>query len=176
MIKKLIFFFIKLLVIFFVLMVLLVKLAGCALDKFIDYTSGEGTGSGEGLAEGLEGILNSNTIDLSKVQDYLSNLGIEINGEDIEKKVVDILYKYCDKEEIDELVNNIKSNVAEGQVTIPEYTEELLNKVLNVIENPNITTYDKNVLTSFIEGTDLSSINNDQLISRIQELNINGNN
>ena len=168
MIRRLVFFMLKMLAIFFILMVLVINLAGCALNKFIDYTNEIDVSS--------ESFLDSNIINYDKIQEYLSKVGIDIKNTDIEQKVLDILYRYFDKEEVDELVRNIKENAAEVEGRdISKYTEcieKLYGKILELIDNSDVAYIDKEVLISFLKGADISELQNEEMLNRLRELQI----
>lgn len=88
-----------------------------------------------------------------------------------ENVILEILYDYYTKEEIDILIQNINSeSIDNGKYIFSVHAEELLEKVVIILENENITIGDKKILEDFILQVDLTELKNSKLKTRIDSV------
>lgn len=90
-----------------------------------------------------------------------------------EQKVLNLLYEYYGQEEVEELYKNAENNsINDGKYVISEYSEELLDKILQLIEKEPINAEDKGMLVDMLGQIDLQTLNNTQIENRLQSIGI----
>lgn len=89
------------------------------------------------------------------------------------QRTLTLLFEYYDKEEIEELYKNAENNsINDGKYVISEYSEELLDKILQLIEKEPINAEDKGMLVDMLGQIDLQTLNNTQIENRLQNIGI----
>jgi len=89
------------------------------------------------------------------------------------QRTLTLLFEYYGKEEIEELYKNAEnSSIKDGKYAISEYAEELLDKILQLVEKEPISAEDKAMLVDMLEQMDLQTLNNRNIEKRLQNLDI----
>ena len=89
------------------------------------------------------------------------------------QRTLALLYEYYGKEEMEELYKKAEnSSIKDGKYAISEYAEELLDKILQLVEKEPINVEDKTMLVDMLGQMDLQTLNNKNIESRLQNLNI----
>lgn len=90
-----------------------------------------------------------------------------------EQKILNLLYEYYSKDKIDELMENAeKYSNKSGRYEISKYQEELLDKLLTLIESKSISNEDKTMIIDILGQVDLKPLNNEKIEERLQNINI----
>lgn len=89
------------------------------------------------------------------------------------QRTLTLLFEYYGKEEIEELYKKAENNsIKDGKYVISEYSEELLDKILQLVEKEPINAEDKGMLVEMLGQMDLQTLNNKNIENRLQNLNI----
>ncbi len=93
--------------------------------------------------------------------------------QETEQKILNLLYEYYGQEEIENLYKKMEENsIKNGEYAVSEYAEEMLDKLLTLVESKPISNDEKTMLIDIMEQMDLESLNNIQIEKRLQSVGI----
>lgn len=89
------------------------------------------------------------------------------------QRTLTLLFEYYGKEEIEELYKNVEnSSIKDWKYAISGYAEELLDKILQLVEKEPINADDKAMLVDMLGQMDLQTLNNKDIEKRLQNLDV----
>lgn len=123
-----------------------------------------------------ENMYSQDNIAEPSLETYDMNDGELMRYNELQEKTqrtLTLLFEYYGKEEIEELYKNAENNsIKDGKYVISEYSEELLDKILQLIEKEPIKAEDKGMLVDMLGQIDLQTLNNKNIENRLQNIGI----
>lgn len=90
----------------------------------------------------------------------------------MEKAIIEGMYKYYDKEYVDFVVERSENSIKEGEetATAQKEREEMIDMIVTTLEKGDIKEESSNAIKYFLESADLNFIENESLKTRIRNL------
>ncbi len=92
--------------------------------------------------------------------------------EDMVQAIIDGMYENYDKEYVDYVVERSEKTIGKDEETLLKEREELIDMIITSLEKGNITEESSNAIRKFLGLADLDFIQNENLKSRLRNLEI----
>ena len=86
--------------------------------------------------------------------------------------IIDGMYENYDKEYVDYVVERSEKTIGKDEETLLKEREELIDMIITSLEKGNITEESSNAIRKFLGLADLDFIQNENLKSRLRNLEI----
>lgn len=118
--------------------------------------------------------LNSTTIPQINYNMNEEKLDTNDDVKDLKSNLKIIMKKYFGEEYANEILERINKEILEntGDYKVPDASIELLNKILDLYNETDITDGEKKVIEEFVKQMDLNFIEDENVLSKIYETNI----
>lgn len=118
--------------------------------------------------------LNSTTIPQINYNMNEEKLDANDDVKDLKSNLKIIMKKYFGEEYANEILERINKEILEntGDYKVPDASIELLNKILDLYNETDITDGEKKVIEEFVKQMDLNFIEDENVLSKIYETNI----